>query len=166
MNGTLAANDIDLGRTVGVRSADNQTMARVYQQTDVGLFPNRCEGGTNLVLMEYMACGKPVIASYSSGHKDVVGPANAVLVRDLRPTPVRLSRELTAVYDEPSVDEVIAHLEWAYHHRAELRALGQEAGKHLAGLTWRRTAEQFRQLLERGEPAPGGSALAPPGARP
>jgi glycosyltransferase involved in cell wall biosynthesis len=156
INQTLADNGIDVGRTVCITPCDNVVMARVYQQTDVGLFPNRCEGGTNLVLMEYMACGKPAIASFSSGHKDVVSPANAVLIRDLRPTRVNVDRDLEGVYDEPNLDEVVAHLEWAYNHRSELRALGQAAGRHLAGLTWRRTAEQFHALLTGGQPAPRG----------
>jgi len=42
-------------------------MARVYRNSDVGLFPNRCEGGANLVLMEYMACGKPVVTVDTTG---------------------------------------------------------------------------------------------------
>lgn len=47
-------------------------LADVMRSTDLGVFPNRCEGGTNLVLMEYMSCGKPVVASVATGHKDVL----------------------------------------------------------------------------------------------
>lgn len=46
-------------------------LASVMNSTDLGVFPNRCEGGTNLVLMEYMACGKPVVASAGTGHADL-----------------------------------------------------------------------------------------------
>jgi glycosyltransferase involved in cell wall biosynthesis len=46
-------------------------LAREMANTDVGLFPNRCEGGTNLVLMEYAALGRPVIANVLTGHADV-----------------------------------------------------------------------------------------------
>lgn len=49
-----------------------QDLADVMRSTDLGLFPNRCEGGTNLVLMEYAACGKPVLATYGTGHKDIL----------------------------------------------------------------------------------------------
>ncbi len=46
-------------------------LASQMQNTDCGLFPNRCEGGTNLVLMEYAACGRPVVANALTGHADV-----------------------------------------------------------------------------------------------
>lgn len=46
-------------------------LAREMANTDAGLFPNRCEGGTNLVLMEYAAMGRPVIANELTGHADV-----------------------------------------------------------------------------------------------
>jgi glycosyltransferase involved in cell wall biosynthesis len=48
-------------------------LAREMANTDAGLFPNRCEGGTNLVLMEYAALGRPVIANVLTGHADVAG---------------------------------------------------------------------------------------------
>ena len=46
--------------------------------TDCGLFPNRCEGGTNLVLMEYLSCGKPVAANLRTGHADLAGPIEEI----------------------------------------------------------------------------------------
>lgn len=46
-------------------------MAAQMHQTDIGLFPNRCEGGTNLVAMEYMTCGKPIVANAETGHADL-----------------------------------------------------------------------------------------------
>ena len=46
-------------------------LANEMRDTDLGVFPNRCEGGTNLVLMEYAACGRPVVANFHTGHRDV-----------------------------------------------------------------------------------------------
>jgi len=51
-------------------------LAAVMNSTDLGVFPNRCEGGTNLVLMEYMACGKPVVATMGTGHADILNVDN------------------------------------------------------------------------------------------
>jgi len=48
------------------------SLAAAMHQTDIGIFPNRCEGGTNLVLMEYLACGKPAVVTYGTGHRDVM----------------------------------------------------------------------------------------------
>jgi hypothetical protein len=39
--------------------------------TDCGLFPNRCEGGTNLVAMEYASIGRPIVANALTGHADI-----------------------------------------------------------------------------------------------
>lgn len=41
--------------------------------TDCGLFPNRCEGGTNLVLMEYLSLNRPAVANLKTGHADLSG---------------------------------------------------------------------------------------------
>ena len=41
---------------------------------DAGLFPNRCEGGTNLVAMEAMASGLPVILSGTSARPPPLTP--------------------------------------------------------------------------------------------
>lgn len=46
-------------------------LAEVMSTTDFGVFPNRCEGGTNLVLMEYAACQRGVVANTKTGHADV-----------------------------------------------------------------------------------------------
>jgi glycosyltransferase involved in cell wall biosynthesis len=47
-------------------------LAAVMNQTDLGVFPNRCEGGTNLVAMEYLNCGKPAALSAGTGHEDIL----------------------------------------------------------------------------------------------
>ena len=46
-------------------------LAREMANTDFGLFPNRCEGGNNLVLQEYASCGRRVVANAMTGHADV-----------------------------------------------------------------------------------------------
>jgi len=125
----------------------NIAMARIYKNTDCGLFPNRCEGGSNLVLMEYMACGKPAIVSNTSGHRDVVQTGNALLLQDLRQVSVADKNEVVAVWDEPSLDEILAQLEWAYDHREALRALGAAAGRSMETFTWQATARQFYDVI-------------------
>ncbi len=49
----------------------NWRMAEVYGGVDCAIFPNRAEGGTNLVAMECMACGVPCIGEESTGQCDV-----------------------------------------------------------------------------------------------
>ena len=47
-------------------------MASLLKQSDLAVFPNRCEGGTNLVAMEAIACGIPTVLSDNTGHLDLM----------------------------------------------------------------------------------------------
>lgn len=68
----LLANDIPRMNFSIQPFLSQKALADVMRCTDVGLFPNRCEGGTNLVMMEYTSCGLPVLATFGTGHKDVL----------------------------------------------------------------------------------------------
>ncbi|MGO8676554.1 MAG: glycosyltransferase family 4 protein [Limisphaerales bacterium] len=144
----LADNGIDLQRVVTCPQQPNATIARLYHNTDVGLFPNRCEGGTNLALMEYMACGKPVLAVNTTGHADIVNAANALIIGTKGETTVNDEHDVpVARWPEPDLDDAIDKLEWAYQNRDKMRVFGQRAAKDLAERTWRKTAEAFQRIM-------------------
>ncbi len=147
-NRLLHDNSIDIGRVITLPPYPNIMMSRIYKNSDIGLFPNRCEGGTNLVLMEYMACGKPVIASYNSGHKDILSDINSIKVSTMHQVTFSNNNEVVALWDEPDIDEIIEKLEWAYHNRNTLKEIGKEAGKDLSKLTWTTTARGFYDILK------------------
>jgi glycosyltransferase involved in cell wall biosynthesis len=135
-------NGIDPARVITLPLLPQERMAEIYRESDIGLFPNRCEGGTNLVLMEYMACGRPVIVTDATGHRDVVNEKNAFLLRQLRELNINgLENQIAARWHEASVDEIIAQIEYAYNHRAESIELGRKAAEDMTRWTWRRTAE-------------------------
>jgi hypothetical protein len=46
--------------------ADAGAMAGLLRDVDLAVFPNRCEGGTNLVAMECLAAGVPTVLGLSS----------------------------------------------------------------------------------------------------
>jgi glycosyltransferase involved in cell wall biosynthesis len=145
----LSDNGLDLRRVITCPRQPNLAMPRIYHNTDVGLFPNRCEGGTNLVLMEYMACGKPVVAVNTTGHADIVNDLSALIIGTKGTTMVRdRDGNPEARWPEPDVNDVIDKLEWAYQHRDEMRRLGERAGADLALRTWRKTAEAFRRIIQ------------------
>lgn len=147
---TYAANGLDPARTVTCDLMPADLQRELYRNTDIGVFPNRCEGGTNLVLMEYMACGKPVIASYTSGHTDVVTPGNALLLENLTNNHIiGANGQLLARWQEPSLDELVSKLEYAYHHRGDIRQLGRKAGDDMKAFTWEHSAERLLALLHR-----------------
>ncbi len=148
ISGVLAENGIDLKGAITCPRQLNSAMARIYHNTDVGIFPNRCEGGTNLVLMEYMACGKPVIATNTTGHADIVTHANAQVIATKGETEVKDESGVpVARWPEPDLDDAIDKLEWAYQKRDELRALGHQAGEDLQRFTWRKTAQTFLGII-------------------
>ncbi len=149
MNKILQDNGIDTRRVVTMLPRPNAIMAKIYKNTDIGLFPNRCEGGTNLVLMEYMACRKPVIASYSSGHRDVINKDNSIMIENMKQIDINRGDTRIAVWDDPDLDETISHLEWAYQHRDELSSYGLQAGNDLKELTWKKSAEKFVEIVEK-----------------
>jgi glycosyltransferase involved in cell wall biosynthesis len=147
MNQFLASNGLDMARVITLGPRPNALMARIYRNTDVGIFPNRCEGGTNLVLMEYMACGKPVVATATTGHADIVRPENALTIGINGEYAVNAGGKTQARWPEPDLDDAVAKLEWAYQDRAALAALGTRAGEDLSRLTWTKSAEMFLNLL-------------------
>lgn len=147
MNALLAANGIDVDRVITVGQRDQRLLPSLYHVTDLGVFPNRVEGGNNMVLMEFMACGKPALVSFNSGHRDIVRRQNAVLIERHRPMERRSGSDVTAVWNDPSVEETINKLEWCYQHRDQLHTLGDQAAVDMRGFSWKRLAEGLLQAV-------------------
>jgi len=136
----LAANGVDPRDVLTLPAQAHVNMARFYRESDVGLFPNRCEGGTNLVLMEYQACGRAAIATPDTGHADVVDGAFARVLSGSVPLRIEGASEPVTGWVEPDLDQVVEELEWAYRHRDELGRLGEAAGRAMTAWTWEGTA--------------------------
>lgn len=104
--------DLDLSevadQVIDVGAVPNAEMAPIYRECDVALFPNRCEGGTNLVAMETIACGIPTILSAGTGHCDLLELPGTIGLSH------RHSRDHWGEWCEASVDEIIATLEMAH----------------------------------------------------
>lgn len=120
---------IDLGET------DHRAMPQLLRECDVGLFPNRCEGGTNLVAMECMACGVPAILSDNTGHRDLLAVPGAAL-RLARQTTVGGGAAMFADWGESDPDEIVDHLEWVYANRAEAAEVGAAGAAVMADWGW------------------------------
>lgn len=148
---TLAANSIPLERVALHPPVDNSLMREVYLASDIGLFPNRCEGGNNMVMCEYMACGRTVVASDMTGHNDVVTSENAFPLTRYKVRHYRHASE--GFWFEPAVDEIVELLESAYQNRKVLHAKGLQAVIDMSKLSWSAAARSFhaigRSLLKR-----------------
>jgi glycosyltransferase involved in cell wall biosynthesis len=106
--------DLDLsefvGRVIETGPLPNGIMAPIYRECDVALFPNRAEGGTNLVAMECLACGVPTILSDNTGHRDLLRLGLGI----------PLAQKPSAIWSEwgeSDVDEVVEALEQAFRER-------------------------------------------------
>ncbi len=142
----LAENDIPLDRVIIHPVMDNRRMRQAYQASDIGLFPNRCEGGNNMVMCEYMACGRPVLASTMTGHRDVVGPGNALCLTSYEPVVSMLDGAPAGVWFEPSVEETVSLLEQAYRDRTALALLAGAASRSMQSLSWKDAATSFHAI--------------------
>lgn len=148
----IAVNGINPDKVIVLPPLPNPTMATIYKNTDLGLFPNRCEGGTNLVLMEYMACGKPVIASYCTGHRDILSEENSFLLKNMNTIKVDTGNKTAAEWFDPDIDELLFHLEnayldWADNKSQKLAEKAEKAGTDMAKLTWKKTAQEFLDII-------------------
>lgn len=138
-----AINGVDVSRVKIHSLIPQEKMRSIIAETDLGVFPNRCEGGTNLVLMEYMACGKPSVVSYTSGHKDIANDQNAFLLKNLNPVQFFTSEGKPILrWEEPTVDEVVAAIEHAYRNRDETKRLAQNAAQDMKQWTWEAMAKR------------------------
>lgn len=145
--GRLAVeNGLDPARVMSHPLVNNAAMREIFAGTHVGLFPNRCEGGNNMVMCEYMACARSVIASDTSGHADVIAPEFAYPLTRYRPMVVSSGGVQTGVWEEPLLDEVIEQLEERYQRRDELPAKGALAAAEMERLSWAGAARQFHYL--------------------
>jgi len=142
-NGLTDNQFLDLG------SVPNALMPPILREMDVALFPNRSEGGTNLVAMEAMACGVPTIISANTGHTDLIDGNNCYALEQQ----ATVAGEGGAVgsvagWGDSSVDEIDEKLEQAYRDRTDARRRGERGAAKLAGFSWSRTADQMKRVVK------------------
>lgn len=146
---TLHENGIPLERSNLLPLIDNTLMHEIFQQTDIGLFPNRCEGGNNMVMCEYMACERTVIATDKTGHADVITQQNAFPLTQSRPVQFIVNGEPRGNWDEASPEEILEKLEFAYQNRNICRQKSIVAAANVKKLTWSKAAREFHALAEK-----------------
>jgi glycosyltransferase involved in cell wall biosynthesis len=101
---------------------------------DLAIFPNRCEGGTNLVAMETMACGIPCVLSENTGHMDLTGDDRAFVLRAQRK--VEADMLATDGWGESDIDELVACMETAYDNRQNALDRGQAGADFMHEWSW------------------------------
>ncbi len=135
---TLAAwtqrEGIPEGAHVDLGPVANHSLPEVYREADVALFPNRCEGGTNLVAMETMAAGVPTILSANTGHLDIMTESNCYALS--RQTPVADPAGTRRGWGESDVDEILEALEAVHADRNAAKKRGLNGARRMFKMGW------------------------------
>ena len=126
----------------------NSQSAGVLRDVDLAVFPNRCEGGTNLVAMECMACGVPVVLSRNTGHLDLIQSNNCYALDFQIPIGEITGRDDLEGWGESSIDELIAKMEEAFQNRDEAKQRGAAGSAFMSEWTWERQVGQLIGALE------------------
>jgi glycosyltransferase involved in cell wall biosynthesis len=143
------SNGLEDNQFLDLGSVPNALMPPILREMDVALFPNRSEGGTNLVAMEAMACGVPTILSANTGHMDLIDGQNCYALEFQRP----VAGDGAGVGDVPGwgesqVEEIDDRLEQVWRDRNDARRRGERGAAKLAGYSWARTADQMRGIVK------------------
>lgn len=112
----------------------NSTIPEILREADAAVFPNRCEGGTNLAAMECMASGIPCIVSMNTGHLDIATADNCFPL--IRQVPVVDPHGLRQGWGESDVEEIVERLEEIYTDRAEATTRAERAVAAMRLMNW------------------------------
>lgn len=140
-NGVSPDQFIDLGMK------PNEEMPSFLRDIDLAVFPNRCEGGTNLVAMEAMACGVPCVLSENTGHLDLTDETRSFVLH--RQRPVEAESLATDGWGETDVDELVACMEAAYQSRDNARTRGQAGADFMRTWSWPSQIDKLLNSLEK-----------------
>jgi glycosyltransferase involved in cell wall biosynthesis len=143
-----AATGIPNNQILDLGLMPNILMPPILREMNVAVFPNRAEGGTNLVAMECMACSVPVILSRNTGHRDLIEGENCYTLERQGPVPGAFSG-IGGIegWGESDVDEIVERLEQAFADQAEAQRRGAFGAKKVSSLTWAATARAIKEIV-------------------
>ena len=132
------------------RHRPNPLMAEIYKNTDIALFPQSLrrrhqpgDDGIHGLRQTRHRRGSHWTRLRTSSPTENSLPLRsnkAFTVHDEKKTPV-------GTWYEPSLDEIVEKLEWAYQNRDALKPIANRTAEDLSKLTWAETGRKFHQLL-------------------
>jgi glycosyltransferase involved in cell wall biosynthesis len=142
----VADNGIDPEKVIDIGPMPNQMMPHVLREMDCALAPSRAEGATNLVAMEAMACGLPVIVACNTGVKDIVDGSNCIPLMQQGAVEHPNDRGSEG-WGESDVDEIVTALETLYQSSERRQEIGAAAAEFMRERTWARHAEHLGRVV-------------------
>lgn len=144
----LLRNGLPDGSFLDLVFVDHHHLPQVMREADVALFPNRCEGGTNLLAMEAMACGVPTILAANTGHLDIISERNCFVLKDQRPVKPVPGWKGMEGWGESSIEEIVETLETVYQDREESKQRGFNGARTMINeRSWEQCAHRFTEAV-------------------
>ena len=152
----LAANGVPPANVFLLPCLVNRQLPHLIKQADVAVFASRCEGGTNLMAMETLACGVPTLISANTGHLDLLamgfGHALPIGQRGVgRVAPSALNGyggDPLGLWGETEPDELLQWWLRIAADRESWRRLGRDHAAAVRSLSWRESMRRLLLLLE------------------
>jgi glycosyltransferase involved in cell wall biosynthesis len=143
----LAANGLPVDSFIDIGLIPNHLTGQILREADCAVFTNRCEGGTNLVAMESMACGIPTILSANTGHLDLI--YHNICYPLSNQGRVKPTAHFSGVegWGESEVAEVVEALEQIYTNREEAKSRGLAAANFMLNWTWEKQVKRFLDVI-------------------
>ena len=155
----LEANGIPEANLMVLPSLVNQQLPNLIKQADVAVFTSRCEGGTNLMAMETLACGVPTVLSANTGHLDllelnlphVIGVGNNGLGAVNKDICRPYGGDPLGLWGETDPLEVAASWRAIAADRAQWRSRGIAGALKFKSFSWAASMAKLIKLLEQRE---------------
>jgi tetratricopeptide (TPR) repeat protein/glycosyltransferase involved in cell wall biosynthesis len=143
----LVANGLSVDSFIDIGLIPNHLAGQILREADCAVFTNRCEGGTNLVAMESMACGIPTILSANTGHLDLI--YHNICYPLSNQGRVKPTARFSGVegWGESEVAEVVEALEQIYTNREESKSRGLAAANFMLDWTWEKQVKRFLDVI-------------------
>ncbi|MEG3900488.1 tetratricopeptide repeat protein [Microcoleus sp. B4-C5] len=143
----LVANGLPVDSFIDIGLIPNHLTGQILREADCAVFTNRCEGGTNLVAMESMACGIPTILSANTGHLDLI--YSNICYPLWSQGRVKLTAPFSGVegWGESEVAEVVEALEQVYTNREQAKSRGLAAANFMLDWTWEKQVKRFLDVI-------------------
>ena len=108
----IRANGVDARQFICLEAVPNRLMPEIFREVDLAIFPNRCEGGTNLVAMEALSSGVTCAISANTGHLDIIKFDNCLALKDQKTVDELPSS--SEGWGESNVEEILEAMEKIY----------------------------------------------------
>ena len=151
----LEANGIPRANVFLLPCVVNRQLPHLIKQADVAVFASRCEGGTNLMAMETLACGVPTLISANTGHLDLLTmgfghalPVGQVGLGQVDPSFYRAyGGDPLGLWGETDPEELLNFWLKIAANREEWSQLGRQNADAVKSLSWRKSMRKLLSLV-------------------